>query len=256
MISNRLGLTSAFLLIFACVSFTRAAERVSFTDTIPGHSSGTIRIKREPSKWNISNKFNTGSMFFFTGVVANHYPAFDTKISYANNGWGGMLFKSFDLTGQSLAMDYALIVLHRNINISKKLMISPQIGAQLNQDGSIADKTSDILTNLAIVYKVTSSLTISNDAVFQNLVYTHRPNWTNRFRILFRKADFNAAVLLWDRNSIFNNPGYSAAGIDLGYSGIKLSPGIDLLLGAQSVSVFRQDTPRKSGLMFFIGAGF
>lgn len=255
MISNRLRLTSVFLLIFASVSFARATERVSFTDTIPGLSSDTARIKKMPGKWNIANKFNTGSMFFFTGVVANHHPAFDTKLTYNNNGWGGMLFKSFDLTGQSLAMDYALIVLHKNINISKKLMISPQIGTQLNQDGSIADKTSDILTNLAIVYRITPSLTISNDAVFQNLVYTHRPNWTNRFRILFQRSDFSAAVLLWDRNSIFNNPGYSAAGIDLGYSGIKLSPAINLLVGAQSVSVFRQDTPRKSGLMFFIGVG-
>lgn len=255
MINNRLRLTSIFLLFLSSAPFTRAAEHISFTDTVPGHSSDTMRIKKKSGKWNIVNKFNTGSMFFFTGVVANHHPAFDTKLTYANNGWGGMLFKSFDLTGQSLAMDYALIVLHKNINISKKLMVSPQIGTQLNQDGSIADKTSDILTNLAIVYRIAPSLIISNDAVFQNLVYTHRPNWTNRFRILFQRSDFSAAVLLWDRNSLFNNPGYSAAGIDLGYSGIKLSPAINLLLGVQSVSVFRQDTPRKSGLMFFIGAG-
>ncbi len=51
-------------------------------------------------------------MFFFTGVVANNQPAFDTKINYTYKGWNGMFFKSFELNEQSPAMNYALYLFY------------------------------------------------------------------------------------------------------------------------------------------------
>lgn len=166
-----------------------------------------------------------------------------------------MLFKSFELNEKSPAMNYALLVLSKRIEIGRRLVVSPQIGTQLNQNGALADNTSDILSNLAIIYQISKRFTISNDAVFQNLVYTHRPNWTNRVRLSYQHSTFTAAALVWDRNSIFNNPGYTAVGVDLGYNGLKISPHINLLLGAQSVSVLRADTQRQSGVVFYIGLG-
>lgn len=204
-------------------------------------------------KWSLTNRINTGSMFFFTGVVWDHKPTFDTKIVFDKKGFGGLFFKSFELTGQQTAINYALIVLHKRFTIGERWMVSPQIGAQLNQNASLADKTSDFLINLTIAYKFANYFTISNDAVFQNLVFTKRENWTNRLKLGFQKSVLSASVNLWHRNTLLENPGYLSGGAEINYSGIKISPSMSLILGAQSISVFQHDTPRKSGFLISLG---
>jgi hypothetical protein len=249
---NTLSKSACTLLLFLLLAHDSNGQSILPIDTVRHDEASAPKAS---GKFNMINRFVTGSVFFFTGVVTGSSPTFDTKFSYINKGWGGSLFKSFDMIGKSPAMDYAIIVLYKNIGISKKLMISPQIGTQLNQGGSVADNTSDILANLAMVYKPTTHLTISNDFLFQNLVYTHKQNWTNRFKVMFQKSGFNIAGLIWDRNDLFGNPSYTTAGVDLSYSGIKINPATNLLMGFQSVTVLRNSTPRKSGFQFFIGAG-
>jgi len=238
------NLMLAFLLIVALNPIAGAADR-TFSDT--------LSVRKHSGKFTLINMFNTGSMFYFTGVVSDDKPSFDTKLVYDNKGWGGLIFKSFELMEHNPGINYALIVLNKRFQIGKRLLISPQIGVQLNQIGNIAGAGSDYLTNLTIAYKFTRYFTISNDAVMQNLVLTNKANWTNRVKLSYQQASINVSASLWDRNRVFDNPGYLSGGFYAGYSGIKLSPTMNLILAASSISVFRADTPRKSGLMFSFG---
>ena len=239
-----LYLMFVFLLIFAFNPAAGAADH-TFSDT--------LSARKNSGKFTLTNLFNTGSMFYFTGVVSDDKPSFDTKLVYDNKGWGGLIFKSFELMQHNPGINYALIVLNKRFQIGKRFLISPQIGVQLNQIGNIAGAGSDYLTNLTIAYKLTRYFTISNDAVMQNLILTNKANWTNRFKLSYQQASVNISASLWDRNRVFGNPGYLSGGFYAGYSGIKLSSNMNLIVAASSISVFRADTPRKSGLMFSFG---
>jgi hypothetical protein len=197
-------------------------------------------------------------MYYFTGVVSNNKPSFDTKFVYDNlrQNWGVLFFKSFDLVDRNDAINYALIVLNKRYFIGSRIMISPQAGAQLNQIGTIAGPGTDFLTNLSISYRFAKQLTISNDAVMQNLVLTHRANWTNRMKLQYQKKSFILAANVWHRNRIFNNPGYLAAGSFLSYSGIKLNSTMNLVMTFSQIKILNADTPRKNGMMLSVGMGF
>ena len=215
----------------------------------------SLSKKKKDGQLTISTRINTASMFYFTGVAWDNNPTFDIKFAYENKGWGGMFFKSFELKGEATAINYALIVLHKRFYLGKKWTVSPQIGAQINQYGSLVDKSSDFLVNLAITYKLNKRFTVGSDVLFQNLVLTGRENWTNRLKLTYQQSGIVASAILWDRNDVLGNPGYTNGGIELGYNGIKLSSTMNLLLGVQSVAVFQADTPRKSGVLFSVGIG-
>ena len=117
----------------------------------------------------------------------------------------------------------------------------------------MVDKSSDFLVNLAFAYKLNKQLTVGTDVLFQNLVFTGRENWTNRLKVTYQQSGIVASAILWDTNNVLVNPGYTNGGIEFGYNGIKISPSMNLLLGFQSVAVFRADTPRKSGVLFSVG---
>jgi hypothetical protein len=223
-----------------------------------GISADSSQAKRKSGKIAITNLFNTGSMYYFTGVVSNNKPSFDTKFVYDNlrQNWGVLFFKSFDLVDRNDAINYALIVLNKRYFIGSRIMISPQAGAQLNQIGTIAGPGTDFLTNLSISYRFAKQLTISNDAVMQNLVLTHRANWTNRMKLQYQKKSFIVAANVWHRNRIFNNPGYLAAGSFLSYSGIKLNSTMNLVMTFSQIKILNADTPRKNGMMLSVGMGF
>jgi hypothetical protein len=236
------------LLYFLPVSIS--ITRAGVTDSIPK--------SKKNSKFALTNLFNTGSMYYFTGVVSNNKPSFDTRLVYDNTrgNWGALLFKSFDLVDRNPAINYALVVLNKRYFVGPKLMISPQVGAQLNQIGTIAGPGTDFLTNLTIAYKFAKNLSISNDAVMQNLILTNRANWTNRIKLQYQKASFTASANIWDRNRIFDNPGYLAGGVYVAYSGIKLASNMNLVMTFSQIKVFDADTPRKSGMMLSAGVAF
>ncbi|MBC7757290.1 MAG: hypothetical protein H7069_00425 [Phormidesmis sp. FL-bin-119] len=79
--------------------------------------------------------FNTGSMYYFTGVVSNNKPSFDMRLVYDNTrrNWGVFLFKSFGLWEHNGPINYALIVLNKRYFIGSRILISPQAGAQISQ---------------------------------------------------------------------------------------------------------------------------
>ena len=244
--------TAALSLLFLIVFIFSATAQNSAA------SGDTLELKKKTGRISITNLFNTGSMYYFTGVVSNNKPSFDTKFVYDNlrHNWGVLFFKSFDLVDRNDAINYALIVLNKRYFIGSRIMISPQAGTQLNQIGTIAGPGTDFLTNLSISYRFTKNLSISNDAVMQNLVLTNRANWTNRIKLQYQKQSFIVAANVWHRNRIFNNPGYLAAGSFLSYSGIKLNSVMNLVMTFSQIKILNADTPRKSGMMLSAGIGF
>lgn len=223
-----------------------------------GSSTDTLPPRKKTGKFTLTNLFNTGSMYYFTGVVSDHKPSFDMRLTYDNTrgNWGALLFKSFELVEHNAPFNYALIVLNKRYFIGSKIMISPQAGAQLNQIGTIAGEGTDFLTNLSISYRFAKNMSISNDAVMQNLALTNRANWTNRIKLQYQKASFVASASIWDRNRIFGNPGYLAAGTYVAYSGVKLSSNMNLVMTFSQIEIISADTPRKSGMMLSAGVAF
>ena len=247
---NILKLTFALVLLLAFSPLANAQ-----TNTL---SSDTALVRKKTGKFSLTNMFNTGSMYYFTGVVSDSKPSFDMRLVYDNSrgNWGVLLFKSFELVEHNGPFNYALVVLNKRYFIGSRILISPQIGAQLNQIGSIAGPGTDFLTNLTISYRFAKNLTISNDAVMQNLALTNRANWTNRVKLQYQKASFTASANIWERNRIFGNPGYLAGGVYVGYSGIKLASNMNLVMTFSQIKIFKADTPRKSGMMLSAGVAF
>jgi len=223
-----------------------------------GAMGDTLKVKKKTSTISVTNLFNTGSMYYFTGVVSNNKPSFDTKFVYDNlrHNWGVLFFKSFDLIDRNEAINYSLIVLNKRYFIGSRIIISPQAGTQLNQIGTIAGPGTDFLTNLSINYKFAKNMSISNDAVMQNLVLTNRANWTNRIKLQYQKESFLISADVWHRNRIFNNPGYLSVGTFLRYSGIKLNSVMNLVITYSQIKILNADTPRKNGMMISAGIGF
>ena len=250
MIRNILKL-ALFLFIFSAFRPLACAQT-----SLPSDDSATVRKKS--GSFSLTNMFNTGSMYYFTGVVSDHKPSFDMRLVYDNarRNWGILLFKSFELLEHNGPINYALIVVNKRYFIGSRILISPQAGAQINQIGTVAGPGTDFLTNLTISFRFAKNVTISNDAVMQNLALTNRPNWTNRIKLQYQKAAFTVSGNIWDRNRIFNNPGYLAGGIYVGYSGVKLASNMNLVMTFSQIKVFRADTPRKSGMMLSAGVSF
>jgi len=215
-------------------------------------SADTLSAKSKAS-WSLSSLLHSESLYFFTGGVDQYHPSFDMLFVYDKNGWGGIVYKSLDLVDHTTGINYAMIVFHKHFSIGNNLLITPNVGLNLNQNYSIADKGSDLISDLAVALKLGNQFTLSNDAIFQNIGITHDYNWTNRIKLLFKGTNFYAAALLWDRNRVFNNPGYLSTGFDFNYSGIRLSSKSNLDIGASYIAMLQSDTPRKSGFMVSFG---
>lgn len=220
--------------------------------------SDTTRIKqpKQPVSWSLTGQVYSASLYFFTGSVDQSDPSFDALFIYDRKTWGGFIYESVDLINRNTGINYGMIGLHKYFKVGEKLLITPNLGVNLNQNYSVADKGSDFIFDLAVTYKFNKHFTISNDAFFQNLIITKDYNWTNRVKLTFRETDFYITALMWDRNRVFHNPGYLSAGLDFRYNVIKLSPKANLIAGASNIHVLQSDTPRRNGFMFSLGIDF
>ena len=127
MIRNILKL-ALFLFIISVFRPLASAQ----TSTLSGDST---TVRKKSGSFSLANMFNTGSMYYFTGVVSNNKPSFDMRLVYDNarRNWGVLLFKSFELLEHNGPINYALIVLNKRYFIGSRILISPQAGAQINR---------------------------------------------------------------------------------------------------------------------------
>ena len=135
--SNKFKSALILLTLLSIVFAANAQDAVALSDS--------LKFKKKTSVISVTNLFNTGSMYYFTGVVSNNKPSFDTKFVYDNlrRNCGVLFFKSFDLVDRNEAINYSLIVLNKRYFIGSRIMISPQAGTQLNQIGTIAGPGTD-----------------------------------------------------------------------------------------------------------------
>ncbi|SKB92480.1 hypothetical protein SAMN05661099_3521 [Daejeonella lutea] len=117
---NNLRLTHTLILFIAFCQLAQAQ-----TNTLSGD---TVLIRKRTSKFALTNMFNTGSMYYFTGVVSDSKPSFDMRLVYDNTrgNWGALLFKSFELTEHNGPFNYALVVLNKRYFIGSRILITPR----------------------------------------------------------------------------------------------------------------------------------
>lgn len=204
----------------------------------------------KPLNWSLSSQLHSASLYFFTGLVDQTDQSFDMLFIYDKNGWGGIVYKSFDVLNHNTGVNYAIMAVHKHFKINENLQVTPNVGFNLNQNWSVADKGSDLMVDLAADYKLNKYFTISNDAIFQNMAITKGHNWTNRLKLAFSKNKYETAVLLWYRNRVFNNTGYLSTGFSAGYNGFMLTPTANLGLSVQTILMLQSDVHNTNGLMF------
>jgi len=232
--------------------------RVSASNNNPSVDSLNLKNSqpRDSVTWGLTALLHSESLYFFTGGVDQYDPSTDLIFVFDKGGWGGLIYKSLDLINHNTGINYAMIVLHKHFYLGNNLLVTPNIGVNLNQNYSVADKGSDLMGDLAIAYKFGEHFVISNDAIFQNICITKDYNWTNRVKLLFKGADFDASALVWDRNRLFNNPGYLSAGADINYTGVKITSKTNLHLEASYIYTLQSDTHRVNGFMVSLGLDF
>jgi hypothetical protein len=230
------------LLLIYCTS-ARAQGNKSYTDS-------ARYSPVQPVNWSLSSQLHSASFYFFTGMVDQPDQSFDMLYIYDNNGWGWIVYKSFDLLNHNTGVNYAIVAVHKHFKINENLRLTPNVGMNLNQNWSVADRGSDLMFDLVADYRLSKYFSISNDAIFQNMAITKDHNWTNRLKLSFNKNKIETAVLLWDRNRVFNNQGYFSTGFTAGYNGFKLTPNANLGLSVQSILMLQSDTHASNGLMF------
>lgn len=239
---------------------------IIFTERVPARAfdneplADSLKVKNnmpaDSTNWSLTALLHSESLYFFTGGVDQYDPSSDMLFVYDKGGWGGIIYKSFDLVNHNTGINYAMVVLHKHFYIGDNVQITPNIGVNLNQNHSVADKGSDLMGDLAVAYKLNNYFKVSNDAIFQNMGITKEYNWTNRIKLLYSEKDFYAAALLWDRNRVFHNSGYLSTGFDIGYTGIKLSSKSAIGFGASWIYMLQSDTPRRNGFQFNLGFDF
>jgi hypothetical protein len=129
-------------------------------------------VPRGTVTWSLTGLLHSESLYFFTGGVGQYDPSSDLLFVFDKGGWVALIYKSFDLVNHNTGINYAMIVLHKHFYIGDDIQVSPKIGINFNQNYSVADRGSDLMSDLAIAYKFGEHFVISNDAIFQNIWIT------------------------------------------------------------------------------------
>jgi hypothetical protein len=240
---SRINFKALSVGLFTIYCMAASAENKAYTDSLNVRQS-------QPVTWSLNSQIHSASLYFFTGSVDQQDQSFDMLFIYDRKSWGGIIYKSFDVLNSATGVNYAILALHKHFKIDDNLQVTPNVGVNLNQNRSFADAGSDLMVDMALDYNIGKYFMLSGDAIFQNIGITSDHNWTNRLKLSFSDNRFDTAVLLWDRNRVFNNSGYLSSGISAGYSGFKLTPTANLGLSAQSIIMLQSDTKKRNGFMF------
>ena len=229
------------------------ATPVSAQSLPPDTLTSKVEQKEQVASWSLTSAFHSASLYFFSGSVDQSNPSFDALFIYDRKTWGAFFYKSLDLLDHTTGVNYAMLGVHKIFLVGTKWSFVPTLGGELNQNYTPADKGSDFIFDLAISYKISVHLTISNDALFQNLIITKDYNWTNRLKLSYQQQDFNVSALLWQRSRAFNNAGYLSTGLDISYNIIKFSHTSNIFVGASNIYMLQSDASRANGFMFNLG---
>jgi hypothetical protein len=211
--------------------------------------------KERHSKSTLTTRFLTKGYFSFTGRIISPNPALDFFYTYDRKQWGFVAFKAFDLYDHTTQNNFMLAMFRRNIHIGKRLTISPQVGAILEQSYSFADKGSDVASIIITSYKISNALTVDETMIFGNLVVDPiERDWANRLRVLYTKNHWDLTLLCWHNNKLIDhdNSEYFSTGFNIFYNRIKVSDNLLLSAGILGVKMNYTNTeteyPTRNGI--------
>src|SRR5438105_4547815 len=130
------------------------ASATDFDDSVR-----TVKKERH-SKSTLTTRFLTKGYFSFTGRIISPNPALDFFYTYDRKQWGFVVFKAFDVYDHTTSNNFTLAMFRKNFNIGKRLTITPQVGAILEQSYSFADKGSDVASIIITSYRISNTLTV------------------------------------------------------------------------------------------------
>jgi hypothetical protein len=246
---------TVFLLTTLLTGYTASAN-FDFEDSVREEK------KVRHSKSTLTTRFLTRGYFSFTGRIISPNPAVDFFYTYDRKQWGFVTFKAFDVYDHTTTNNFMLAMFRKNIHIGKRLTITPQIGAILEQSYSFADKGSDIASIIITSYKISNALTIDQTMIFGNLVVDpEERDMANRLRVLYTKNHWDFTLLCWHNNKLIDhdNSEYFSTGFNVFYSRIKVSEHLLLSAGILGVMMNYTSTeseyPTNNGI-FFTLAGY
>lgn len=235
-----------------------------YTASATSYYDDSVRVEKKVrhSKSTLTTRFLTKGYFSFTGRIISPNPALDFFYTYDRKQWGFVVFKAFDLYDHTTTNNFTLAMFRKNFNIGKRLTITPQVGAILEQSYSFADKGSDLASIIITSYRISSNVTIDQTMIFGNLMLDpEERDMANRVRILYSKNHWDLTLLGWHNNKWIDhdNSEYFSCGANLFYSRIKVSEHLLLSAGILAVRMNYTNTeseyPTNNGI-FFTLAGY
>lgn len=209
---------------------------------LPGSNPDSVLTKKEEPRWHIRStaRIHSKGMFAFGGRISSENPAVDLNFIYERKQWGLLLFKAADMKDHTSPFNFALAALYKNIRISKRLTITPNLGTFLEQSHSIADYGSDVATIIITSYKISPVLIADHTALVGNLVIDPKErDWVNRFRLMYSNKHLDVTYWLWHNNHVFDHTDYISSGITVGYSRVKVSKHMNLSASITELSMLR-----------------
>jgi hypothetical protein len=222
----------------------------------------TTKVDLNPkSKMRITGRMHSMGLFGYAGVIANANPSADVLLGYDRKRWGGIMLKAFDLYDLHSSYNFTLGLVHYNLPLSKRLSVTPHVGAVIEQKKGIADKGSDGLILVISSFKINDHFRLEHCARFANVMMEQTEfDWLNRFRLLYSKKHLDLTVMYWNNNHVFDECGYTTVGVNAALSRLKVTENISLSTGITGVLL--ADTYNEvnnnftNGLLFTIAATF
>jgi hypothetical protein len=253
---KQLKMKTVFLLIISFSGFT-ASAKIDFDDSL------RTPKKERHSKSTLTTRLLTKGYFSFTGRIISPNPALEFFYTYDRKPWGFVAFKAFDLYDHTTTNNFMLAMFRKNILLGKRLTITPQVGAILEQSYSFADKGSDIASIIITSYKISNTITIDQTMIFGNLVLDPAErDWANRLRLLYSKKHWDVTLLFWHNNKWIDtdNSEYFSTGFNVFYSRMKVSEHFLLSAGILGVKMNYTSTeteyPTRDGIFFTLAGYF
>jgi hypothetical protein len=204
----------------------------------------------------LTARVHSMGVFYYMGKVVNFSPAADILFNYTSpSGWNIFAIKVADLTDLHSHNNFTFTLLNKNFRIGKRVIISPGLGAALEQQNKLIDHGSDVVAMMTTSFKFNEFFTLEHNAMFTNILFERRySDWINRMRILFSKGHVDVTGLVWHNNGLIDRGSYFSSALSIFYNRIQLGKRIYLGAGATGIWTPTQSNPEqphyKKGIQF------
>lgn len=232
---------------------------LSFSHALAFTCADTIRQDSDKYQLRVMARMHSLSFFGYGGVIVNRNTAADLNLTYNRKRYGAMFIKAFDLQDIHGSYNFALAAAYARFELSKKVSVTPYVGASIGQCEKIVDPGSDAVLLLINSWRVTNEFTIEHCARLTGLIrHPEDFDWLNRFRFIYAKDHLDFMVMLWNNNAAFDNAGYTTMGVNAAFARMKVSERVTLSTGVTAIVVadlYKEDRDDfNNGLMLSIAA--